>query len=168
MVAIRTQRQNGSALLISLLLLVLIAVVGLSALSDTATNEIIAANMQQKSIGFQAAESSIRSIEDWQTLATNLPATPINDPPPVSFERNDAFDQPKVDVTARAEFQYCGERMPIGASLSASEGVGVVKFMDQIFEIRGEATIDNTRVRSEHRVRVSKQHFETNRTGNCP
>ena len=162
------KRQGGSALLISLLLLVAIAIIGLSSLSGTATNEIIASNMQQKSIGFQAAESAIRSIEDWPTLANNLPATPLNNPPAVSFARGTEYDQPKVDVDASVTFQYCGEQMPIGASLSASEGVGETRFMDQVFDIRGMASINNSNVNSDHLVRVRKQHFETNRTGNCP
>lgn len=161
-------RQKGSALLISLLLLIAIAIIGLSSLSGTATNEIIASNMQQKSIGFQAAESSIKSIEDWPTLANNLPAMPRDNPPVVSFDRNGAYDQPKITVAATVEFQYCGEQTPVGASLSASEGVGETRFVDQIFDIRGTASINNTRVRSDHIVRVKKQHFETNRTGNCP
>ena len=161
-------QQRGSALLISLLLLVAIAIIGLSSLSGTATNEIIASNMQQKSIGFQAAESSIRSIEDWTILANNLPALPLDNPPTVSFARDTEFDQPKIDVSATVEFQYCGEQVPIGASLSASEGVGEIRFVDQIFDIRGESNIVNSRVRSNHMVRVKKQHFETNRAGNCP
>lgn len=159
--------QNGSALLVSLLLLVAITIIGLSSLSGTATNEIIAANMQQKSIGFQASESSIKSVWNMTSLLNNTPASPLNDPPAVSLTRNTEYDQAKVDVDGSVSVQYCGEDLlPVGNSLSADESA--LKLAAQIFDVHGVATIASTNVHTDHLQRGYVVRPVSGRTGNCP
>ncbi|MDO6459198.1 hypothetical protein Q4485_00655 [Granulosicoccaceae sp. 1_MG-2023] len=160
-------REQGSALLISLLLLVAISVIGLSSLAGTATNEIIASNMHQRSIGFQASESAIRSVWTMKDLLENTPETPLNDPPAQSISMSTEFDQGPVDIEATAKVQYCGENsLPVGHSLSADESS--MKLAAQIFNVNGVATIDSTNVNTDHLQRGYIVRPESGRTGNCP
>lgn len=160
-------RQQGSALLVSLLLLVAIAVIGLSSLAGTATNEMIASNMHQRSIGFQASESAIRSVWTMKNLLDNTPASPLHDPPAQTITMADQFDQGPVDIEASAQVQYCGENaLPVGHSLSADESS--MKLAAQIFNVNGIATIDSTNVNTNHLQRGYIVRPVSGRTGNCP
>ena len=159
--------QQGSALLVSLLLLVAIAVIGLSSLAGTATNEMIASNMHQRSIGFQASESAIRSVWTMKDLLDNTPATPLNDPPAQTITMATDFDQGPVDIDASAQVQYCGENaLPVGHSLSADESS--MKLAAQIFNVNGIAAIHSTNVNTNHLQRGYIVRPVSGRTGNCP
>ncbi len=163
----RAPYQRGSALLVSLLLLVAIAVIGLSSLSGTATNEMIASNMHQKSVGFQVSESAIRSVWTMQDLLSNTPATPLDNPPAISLARNTEFDQAKIDIDASASIQYCGENLiPEGSSLSADESS--IKLAAQIFDVHGIASISSSKVSSDHLQRGYIVRPASGRQGNCP
>jgi len=69
------QTQSGVVLAISLIILLLLTIIGLSATQTTALEEKMAGNLRDKSLAFQAAESALRVAE----LRLNPP------PPPTSF-----------------------------------------------------------------------------------
>ena len=58
----RKSRQNGAVLIVSLLFLMVMAVIGVSALSNTSMEEKMSQNFQQQTLAFQAAESSIQDV----------------------------------------------------------------------------------------------------------
>ena len=62
--------QKGTALLISLIILVIMTILGLSAMSNTVLESKMATNAQQRQIAYQAAEKALRDAETW--LATNI------------------------------------------------------------------------------------------------
>ncbi|WP_339615913.1 PilX N-terminal domain-containing pilus assembly protein [uncultured Gilvimarinus sp.] len=56
--------QSGATLIIGLIMVVLIAVVGLSAIRGSGLQEQMAGNMRDRNIAFQAGESGVRGGED--------------------------------------------------------------------------------------------------------
>ena len=56
--------QAGVVLVVSLIILLLLTIIGLSAMQTTALEEKMAGNLRDKSLAFQAAESALRAAED--------------------------------------------------------------------------------------------------------
>ena len=57
--------QRGSALIISLVFLVIMTLIAVSSMRDTTLQERMAGNLRDRSLAFQAAEASLRDGEDW-------------------------------------------------------------------------------------------------------
>ncbi len=160
------RKEKGSVLLVSLMLLVAIAIFGLSTLQGTATNEMIAGNMHQRTIGFQASESAIKAVWTPAGLLENTPDFPLNDPPMQQQHYATEFDQLKVDLEVMATVQFCGEdSIPFGTSLSSDQSTS--KLAAQVFDVHGIAEIDNTRVKTDHLGRGYLIRLQSGRTGNC-
>ena len=58
------RRQRGVALIVSLVLLVLATIIGLAGVRGTNLQERMSANMYDRSLAFQRAESALRAAED--------------------------------------------------------------------------------------------------------
>jgi len=58
-------RQDGSVLLISLVMLLILTIVGISAMRNTTLEEKMAGNMRDKGLSFQAAEATLRAAEKY-------------------------------------------------------------------------------------------------------
>ena len=72
------QRQRGATLFVVLLLLLVVTLLGLSSLRTTVMKERMSANMFDRSLGFQAAESALREAEARVALSAtraNFPAS---------------------------------------------------------------------------------------------
>jgi type IV pilus assembly protein PilX len=69
--------QHGATLAISLLLLFITTIIGVSAVQVTSMQEKMSANVQDKVTSFEAAESALKAGEDWvDTLTSNpIPTT---------------------------------------------------------------------------------------------
>jgi type IV pilus assembly protein PilX len=67
--------QSGVVLAISLIILLLLTIIGLSATQTTALEEKMAGNLRDKSLAFQAAESALRVEEDCITKGVTLGIT---------------------------------------------------------------------------------------------
>ena len=62
--------QSGAVLIISLIMLLLLTIIGVTAIQTTLLEEKMAGNMREQNIAFQAAESALRSGEtDTATIA---------------------------------------------------------------------------------------------------
>jgi len=61
----RINTQTGTALLISLVILVVMTILGISAMSNTVLETKMATNEQQRQIAYQAAEKALRDAEAW-------------------------------------------------------------------------------------------------------
>jgi type IV pilus assembly protein PilX len=69
------QRQRGVALIMALVFLMILTIIGVTALSTTSLQEKMAGNVQDKNTAFQAAESALREAEGI-VLAWNSGTTP--------------------------------------------------------------------------------------------
>ena len=58
------QAQTGVVLVISLIILLLLTIIGLTAMQTTALEEKMAGHLRDKNLAFQAAESALRAAED--------------------------------------------------------------------------------------------------------
>ena len=62
--------QRGSALVVSLMILMVMTILGITAMGSTTLEERMANNNRQHQLAFQSAESALRDAENW--LATNV------------------------------------------------------------------------------------------------
>ncbi len=68
-----TNRQRGAALAVSLILLVVITIIGLASIRGTNMQERMSANMYDRNLAFQAAETGLRTAEARLTPPLALP-----------------------------------------------------------------------------------------------
>jgi len=59
------RQQNGAVLVVALIILLVMSMIGLSNMQSATMQERMAANSRQKTVSQQAAESALRSAEDW-------------------------------------------------------------------------------------------------------
>ena len=176
---VKVEKQQGMALIVSLVLLVAMTLVGIATISSTRLNEKVASNTQQKAITFEVAESSIATVwtvTDLLGSVEELPAGVYNDPDPVApvgmaarlsadFDQSNALGK-NVDISASVTIQYCGEQLvPVGAGLSADESS--VRLVGALFDVNGVAEISGSHARSDHRQRGYVIRPQTGRTGVC-
>lgn len=64
------RRQRGAILIVSLLMLLVMTLIGVTAVSTTTLEEKMAGNTRQRQLAFQAADSALRDAESW--LNTNI------------------------------------------------------------------------------------------------
>ncbi len=173
------RRQQGIALVVSLVLLVAMTIIGVATLRSTKLNEKISSNAQQKAISFEVAESSIATVWSAETLLGTLDDIPdgiFNNPdavvPPGLAERlSEEFDQgnifgKSVDITAGVSVQYCGEmNLPAGTSTSAD--LSRPQMVGVMFDVNGHAEIKGSNARSDHIQRGYFERYQTGRTGKC-
>ncbi|MCK7545425.1 PilX N-terminal domain-containing pilus assembly protein [Marinobacter bryozoorum] len=69
--------ESGSALIVSLVMLLLISLIGISSMQGTVLQERMSSNLQDRNIAFQASESALKVGEDW--LAANPLAALTNE-----------------------------------------------------------------------------------------
>jgi len=65
MLSVTRKHQTGAALIVSLMLLIVLTLLGLSGMQSTIMQERMSNNVRDKGTAFQAAESAIRTGEDW-------------------------------------------------------------------------------------------------------
>jgi type IV pilus assembly protein PilX len=58
-------RQRGAVLIVSLLILLIMTMIGVSSLQSSATEEKMASNSRDRNVGFQSAEAALREAEDF-------------------------------------------------------------------------------------------------------
>ena len=103
--------QSGSALIISLILLVLLTIIGISSMQNTTMQEVMSGNTKQQHRSFQAAEVGLRDAERRASGIVNCTANFYTD-----FFDNlvdaDFTDLPSLagsdEVAARFASDFCG------------------------------------------------------------
>jgi len=88
------QRQKGVALFMSLVMLLIITVLGLSSVQTTSLQERMARNARDTSMAFQAAESAIKDAEILTEGFTSLAAFDAADANSNGFYYEAAYDAP--------------------------------------------------------------------------
>ena len=67
--------QNGGALIVSLVMLLVMTVIGVAAMQTTSLEEKMAGNARDRDLAFQAAETALRAGETWlRTAAQAIPS----------------------------------------------------------------------------------------------
>ncbi len=67
-----SHRQRGAALIVSLMILLIMTIIGISAMSTTTMEERMSDNNKQRQLAFQAAETALRTGEAWLAANINL------------------------------------------------------------------------------------------------
>ena len=86
----RTPHQRGAVLIISLIFLLLMTLVGVTAMQGTTMQERMSGNMQDRNVAFQASEAALRLGENW--LRENENTVSINTarlPDPAQWDGKD-------------------------------------------------------------------------------
>ncbi|VAW96862.1 hypothetical protein MNBD_GAMMA19-721 [hydrothermal vent metagenome] len=65
MLSVTRKHQTGAALIVSLMLLIVLTLLGLSGMQSTIMQERMSNNVRDKGMAFQAAESALRGGENW-------------------------------------------------------------------------------------------------------
>lgn len=68
------RRQRGAVLVISLLLLLIMTLIGVTTMSTTSLEEKMAGNMRDKNVALQAAEAALEDGESWLAVLGSAPA----------------------------------------------------------------------------------------------
>lgn len=177
-VAPPVRREQGVALVVSLVLLIAMTILGVATLSGTRLNEKRTSNAQQKSVAFEVAESAIASVWSAQYLSVALTSDPTdsgNDPVAITSPDADTgltndFDQltdgKGVDIDGELRVQYCGETDPVSSDLSADLSATQLVFL--LVDVNSVAQVANTSTEADHVQRAAITSVKTNRTGNCP
>lgn len=76
----RLVAQRGAALIVSLVILLLMTIIGITSMSTNSMEEKMAGNMRDRNLAFQAAEAALRDGEALLAPPAVVP-TPCNDPP---------------------------------------------------------------------------------------
>ena len=64
-------KQSGAVLIVSLLMLLVTTMLGITSMSTAVMEEKMASNSRQKQLAFQAAESGLRFAETWPNEQCN-------------------------------------------------------------------------------------------------
>lgn len=126
-------KQRGAVLVVSLLVLLVLTLIGISSLDNSVLEEKMASNAQTSSITFQAAESAIRQAV--------LPER--NDPPgAVSDARigEAAVNRSANGITSSSQLVYDPDVPPTIPDTNGGSSVG--KFENRHFQIIGSANVD--------------------------
>lgn len=77
---LHTSKQNGAALVISLLFLLVLTIIGVASVSTTSLQERMAGNTREQNLALQAAEAALRDGEAWlfAQKGTGEPPLPVN------------------------------------------------------------------------------------------
>ncbi len=177
-------RQQGMALLVSLVLLVISSLLAVATLSGTRLSERVAGNEQQKSIAFEAAESAVEQGYQIGVVQMALPPSIVDRATSRPVEIADIntrlstdYDQFKtapngrevqfVDIEGSLTVQYCGEFvLPEGTDLSVNLDDSSRK-TGLMFDINSVVAIDGDAASSDHMVRGYFAGPATGQTGSC-
>jgi len=149
---VNPNKQNGAALVVGLLILLLATFLAVAALNNSNVQERMAANSQNENIAFQAAESAIEAqINNIAGGDTSKLAAAKAEYPNVVDAKNkglsytpvwptDSYDSGNADVTTNIEIRGTGEMsLSSGNSIDADESS--VRLMGARFEMRAVSTI---------------------------
>jgi len=172
------QRQHGAALAISLILLVAMTILGVSALNSSRLSERVSSNAQQKAITFETAESVLMDVSSAADYRQKLEAsrTSLIEPDPVLMNAetvglNTLLDQfgsggaSTVDVDAVLTIQFCGEGIVNGTELSST--LDQATLIGYLYDVNSVASISNSNASSDHVMRQAVAGLKVDSIGKC-
>lgn len=99
------QSQQGVTLVVAMIMLMLITIIGFSAMQTTTMQTRMSGNLRDKTTSFQAAEAALREQEAWLAQSVTLPDLPDN---PVEYgtDGNRDLSAVSTDPTTTLEEKY--------------------------------------------------------------
>lgn len=133
-------KQSGVVLVIGLLMLLVITMVGVTAMSGTSTNERMTANHQFQTLSFQAAESAIHDAFNVPSVTPAMSDQNWRINPPANSYNVDIHggSTNTIGVVAQANVQFCGEIAPPQSDITISPAGNP---MYQVYDIRGSGDV---------------------------
>lgn len=109
------QKQQGATLFVALIILVIVSLVGVTAMKNANVEEQMASNLYQKNLTFQASESAVESTINNTTLIQQAltSTTPIQQNVTV----------PIPNTTASVSYASAGSGMAVGSSANLFSGM---------------------------------------------
>jgi type IV pilus assembly protein PilX len=130
----RFKKQQGAVLVISMVLLLVMTILGLTAASNATMESRMAANTQNLNFALQAAESAVEAtVNDVNVLGQALNSTSVNQ----KIKLNSAYTLDNQPVASEAEINYLGQSPADGFSM----GVNKNAFVAHNFEINGTGSM---------------------------
>lgn len=124
--------QSGAVLIISLIMLLVMTIIGVTAMRSSTLEEKMAANTMNYNITFHAAESAIENALDDTTSLVQAIVT--NSPVSVNLDVGDS------SITSNANVTYLGSGIALGFSL----GQNASAFSSYSFDATGTASRANS------------------------
>jgi len=132
--------QQGATLLVSLVMLLILTLVGLSAVENVNLQTHMARNSQFSIHSYQIALSEIRAqLKDLETDIAPLNAATING---TEDRLGDDISMQPDKFTQTVSYEYIGEGLP-------PTGFSVDTFVGRIYELDSRAQLDNTGIFSD-------------------
>jgi hypothetical protein len=159
--------EQGSVLVVSLMMLFLLTFLAIISSRTSTVNEKISGNLQKKRVTFQAAESAIESVVE-EANGSLVVGNVLVDSITVMAQRPSAstgYDLNDATVISQSLTCYDGEKMAPGYSM----GVGSQSFVLHQYKIRGRGSIsvvgaETTNLQGAQKIGPSSDGA----TGNCP
>ncbi len=136
------QNQQGVTLLVAMVILILVSLIGVTALKNASVEEQMSANLYQKNLTFQASESAVESTINDKNLQRQVltSATSVSSVVPVNIEH----------TTATVNYKSNGlGAPPNGNSFGAFAGARIM------ITSTGESTDSSTRTRTVHGIVIT-------------
>ena len=144
-------KQQGFVLVIGLMMLLLMTIVGVSAITTTLNTEQSTGNNQFSTISFQAAESAIAVQNTVPRLNASAAATAnsfITLPQMSNYDVDVSGTGATLPVTGEGQVSYCGEDPSIIIGGTLNQNPNVPK--DHAHDISGTCQINNVGARQRH------------------
>ncbi len=139
MTALQLNKERGSALMLSLLLIFVMSLIGVSTMRSATLEKRMAANSVQTAYAFQAAETATEERVNDQTVFSNaytLNGTSI-------IKNTTQTTDPKKPITSNS-VRYLGEGGATGNSIGLGSGFTALRF-----EVIGEAELPAVNARAQ-------------------
>ena len=146
-------RQRGAALVVSLIILLVMTVIGISSMQSTTMDEKMVGNMRDLSIALQAAESALREGEE-VAMATDIDAYTFNGS---SGTKGKYTQDTGIDVFSSATWSDT-KSMDYAGTLHIGETLEVAAEPRYILQYRGELPVDAGLVRGTGYGSHAKRH----------
>ncbi len=145
------QQQRGFVLVVGLLMLLVITIVGVTAMSGTTSNERMTANNQFQTLSFQAAESAIHDVFNPTAVTPSINAYTATTPPgslaaSTNYDVNVSGGN-NVAVTADSDIQFCGEEQSVG--FQYCNGLDPCN-LDRVYDVEGTGTVATLGTQERH------------------
>ena len=146
------KRQSGAVLAVSLILLLIMTMIGISAMSTTTLQETFSANAQHKATSFQAAESVIKTTWAVPIMGNAIGGVNVIIAPTNAFNsiNNSNGGTPiTTAVNSTAAVQYCGQVIgSFKTEMNARQGASIEA--EHAFDVCGQATVTLANAQSIH------------------
>ena len=119
-------KQQGAALVVSLIILVVLTIIGITAMRTSTLEERMSGNMQDTLKAFSAAESALdRAFSDEMGLTTSDSAAPVSN----------SYNYNNTSVTVTSTFLGTSEKLPRSAT-----GIYGLGYKRALYDQRSDAT----------------------------